>query len=181
MPARGSGGGPDPAPGPRPGPGPAAGGSGPAPGGPTAEEVWRGGLPASGRGRPRPLLRWGSTALTVILIIASGVVVYLRLHHPPFGVTGVAITQVTSGCTADVTGRIGTTGGAGVVSYEWTFQPQLIAPQPMNQSVSAGQSAVYVTAAIQGQAHGALGQTVVLHVLGPGPSRDSATRLVIRC
>jgi hypothetical protein len=109
------------------------------------------------------------------------VVIYLRLHHPPLGVTGVAITQVTNGCTVDVTGRISTTGGAGIVSYEWMFQPQLIAPRPMSQTVTAGQSAVYVTAAIEGQEHGSLPQTVTLRVLGPGQSRDASARVVISC
>ena len=108
-------------------------------------------------------------------------VIYLRLHHPPLGVTGVAITQVTNGCTVDVTGRISTTGGAGIVSYEWTFQPQLIAPQPMSQTVAAGQSAVYVTATIEGQQHGSLAQTVTLRVLGPGQGRDASARVVISC
>jgi hypothetical protein len=151
------------------------------PAGPTAEEVWRHGLPGNGQRRPQPLRRWGGTGLTVILLIASAVVIYLRLHHPPLGVTGVAITQATNGCTVDVTGRISTTGGAGIVSYEWTFQPQLIAPQPMSQTVAGGQSAVYVTAAIEGQQHGSLPQTVTLHVLGPGQGRDASARVVISC
>jgi hypothetical protein len=148
---------------------------------PTAEEVWRHGLPGNGQRRPRPLRRWAGTGLTVILLIASAVVIYLRLHHPPLGVTGVAITQVTNGCTVDVTGQIGTTGGAGIISYEWTFQPQLITPQPMSQTVVGGQSAVYVTAAIEGQEHGSLPQTVTLHVLGPGPRRAASARVVINC
>ena len=42
------------------------------------------------------------------------------------------------------------------------------APQPMSQSAAAGQPAVYVTAAIQGQGHGSVTQTVTLQVLGPG-------------
>jgi hypothetical protein len=123
----------------------------------------------------------------VILLIASAVVIYLRLHHPPLevtgvtGVTGVAITQVTNGCTVDVTGRISTTGGAGIVSYEWTFQPQLTAPQPMSQTVTAGQSAVDVTAAIEGSGQGSIAQTATLHVLGPGRARDASARVVISC
>jgi hypothetical protein len=152
-----------------------------APTGPTAEEVWRHGLPGSGQRRPAPLRRWAGTGLTVILLIASAVVIYLRLHHPPFGVTGVAITGVTSGCTVDVTGRIGTTGGAGIVSYEWTFQPQLTAPQPMSQTVAAGQSAVVVTAAIEGSGQGSVAQTVTLRVLGPGQARAASARVVIDC
>lgn len=149
--------------------------------GPTAEEVWRHGLPGTRQRRPRPLRRWAGQGLTVILLIASAVVIYLRLHHPPLGVTGVAITQVSNGCTVDVTGQISTTGGAGIISYEWTFQPQLIAPQPMSQTVTAGQSAVYVTAAIEGQEHGSLRQTVTLRVLGPGLGRDASARVLISC
>jgi len=51
---------------------------------PTAEEVWRTGLPpgqSSRRGRWR---RRAGTALTVVLLIAAGVVVYLRLHTNGF-------------------------------------------------------------------------------------------------
>ncbi|HEX9042702.1 MAG TPA: hypothetical protein VF838_17095, partial [Trebonia sp.] len=135
---------------------------------PTAEQVWQAGAPAAGpRGRRARLI--ASTALSVALLIASGVVIFLRLHHEPFGVTGVAITgQVRNGCTVDVTGRISTTGGAGTVSYQWIFSSQAAAPQPMSQSAAAGQSAVYVTAAIQGQGHGSVTQHVTLQVLGPG-------------
>jgi hypothetical protein len=96
-------------------------------------------------------------------------VIFLRLHHGPFGVTGVAITgQLRNGCTVDVTGRISTTGAAGTVSYQWIFSPQSAAPQPMSQSAAAGQSAVYVTAAIQGQGHGRFTERTTLQVLGPG-------------
>jgi hypothetical protein len=131
--------------------------------------------------RRRTLWRWLSPALTVVLLIASAVVIFLRLHHPPFGVNGVAITQVTSGCTVDVTGRISTSGGAGTVSYEWMFAPQLIAPQPKSQSVGAGQTAVYVSATIAGEQHGRLAQTVTLRVLGPGPARDAVANAVVNC
>ena len=151
------------------------------PAAPTAEEVWRHGLPGSGQRRPGPLRRLAGTGLTAVLLVASAVVIFLRLHHPAFGVNGVAITQVTDGCTVHVTGRISTTGGAGVVSYEWTFQPQLIAPQPMNQTVAAGQTAVYVSATIDGQEHGRLAQTVALRVLGPGQARAATANAVISC
>ena len=107
--------------------------------------------------------------------------IYLRLHHPPLGVTGVAITEVSNGCTVHLTGRIDTTGGAGTVSYEWTFQPQLATPKPLSQSVSAGQSAVYVTAAVEGQGRGSVAQTATLRVLGPGQPRDASAHLVISC
>lgn len=148
---------------------------------PTAEEVWRSGLPGGGPRRKRPLRSRLGPALTAVLFIASVAVIYVRLHHPAFSVTGVAITnQVHSGCTADVTGRISTTGGAGTVSYEWTFQPQAGAPRPLSQSVAAGQSAVYVTAAVEGQGHGSLTQTATLRTLGPGQASTSA-RVVISC
>jgi hypothetical protein len=119
----------------------------------------------------------------VILLAASGVVIFLRLHHASFGVTGVAITQqVKDGCTVDVTGRISTTGAAGTVSYQWTFQPQQGTPQPLSQSVAAGQSAVYVTAAVEGQGQGqGQGQlTATLRILGPGQDSASAP-VVISC
>src|SRR6516225_5667276 len=92
--------------------------------GPAAEQVWRSGHPsAPARRGPRPLRLLGS-ALTVILLAASGVVLYLRFHHAPFHVTGVAITQqAKAGCAVDVTGRISTNGSAGTVSYQWLFRP----------------------------------------------------------
>jgi len=135
---------------------------------PTAESVWRTGLPGGGPPPKRTLRRLAGPAVTVILLVASIVVIYTRLHHTSFGVTGVAITQqVKAGCTDDVTGRIGTTGGTGTVSYEWTFQPQREAPQPQSQTVAAGQTSVYVTAAVEGQGQGTLAQTATLQVLGP--------------
>lgn len=148
---------------------------------PTAEQVWRTGLPGGDPSPKRRLRRLAGPAVTVILLVASIVVIYTRLHHAAFGVTGVAITQqVKSGCTEDVTGRIGTTGGAGTVSYEWTFQPQRETPQPQSQSVTAGQTSVYVTAAIEGQGQGTLAQTATLRVLGPGQGSASA-HVVISC
>ncbi|HUB21449.1 MAG TPA: hypothetical protein VMA97_03480 [Streptosporangiaceae bacterium] len=109
------------------------------------------------------------SALTVILLIAAGAVVWLRFFdHPPFHVTGVRITQQTkTSCGVDVTGRIATNGSAGTVSYQWVFRPQTQAPQPLNQSVAAGQHAVYVTVAVEGQGHGSASQTIILQVLGP--------------
>jgi hypothetical protein len=135
---------------------------------PTAEQVWQAGPPGA---RPRWRRAWlvASTTLSIALLAASGVVIFLRLHHGPFGVTGVIITgQVRNGCTVDVTGRISTTGAAGTVSYQWIFSAQQAAPQPASQSAAAGQSAVYVTAAIQGRGHGSTTQQVTLQVLGPG-------------
>ena len=150
---------------------------------PTAEQVWRTALPNEPR-RPRRLRRLrrlAGPALSIALLAASGAVIYLRLHHGPFGVTGVAITaQVKHGCTQDVTGRVDTTGAAGTISYRWVFEPQLTAPPRLSQSVTAGQTALYVTAVVEGQGHGSLTQTVTLQVLGPGHGSASA-HVVLSC
>jgi hypothetical protein len=120
--------------------------------------------------------------LTVILLVAAGVVVYLRFFdHPSLHVTGVHLLPPTrTGCTVNVTGRIDTNGGAGTVSYQWVFRPQTQVPQPLNQSVVAGQHAVDVTVAIEGQGHGAVSQLVTLDVLGPGTGTAS-TAVTISC
>jgi hypothetical protein len=147
---------------------------------PTAEQVWRTALPNEPR-RPRRLRRLAGPLLSIALLAASGAVIYLRLHHGPFGVTGVAITQQAKhGCTQEVTGRVDTTGAAGTISYQWVFEPRLGAPQRLSQSVAAGQSAVYLTAAVEGQGHGSLTQTVTLQVLGPGQGSASA-HVVLSC
>jgi hypothetical protein len=149
--------------------------------GQTAEHVWRTGSPPVPPGGPRRLRRISSSALTVVLLAASGVVLYLRFHHAPFQVTGVAISQQTqTGCGVDVTGRIATNGSAGTVSYQWLFQPGQQPPQPLTQSLTAGQRAVYVTVAVEGRGHGSASQTVTLHVLGPDP-RDASAAVVVRC
>jgi hypothetical protein len=149
--------------------------------GPTAEQVWRTGLPAGRHPRLRRVWRVASTTLSVVLLAASGVLIYQRLHHPRLGVTGMAIvSQFKSGCIVDVTGRIDTNGGAGTVSYQWLFSPQLAAPRPLSQPVTGGQSAVYVTAAIQGQGHGNRSQQVILQILGPGRGTAS-TKVIINC
>jgi hypothetical protein len=149
--------------------------------GPSAERVWRTGQPAvPGRRRPR-LRRLLGSSLTVILLAASGVVLYLRFHHPPFHVTGVVISQQTrTRCGVNVTGRISTNGAAGTVSYQWLFQPGQQAPQPLSQSVIAGQRAVYVTVADVGNGRGRASQTVTLQVLGPDPM-NASTAVVVTC
>jgi hypothetical protein len=127
-----------------------------------------------GRRRLRRVRRILGSALTVILLAAAGVVLWLRFHHAPFGVTGVAIIQQTkTTCGVDVTGRIATNGSAGTVSYQWVFRPQTQAPQPLNQSVVTGQHAVYVTVAVEGQGHGRSTQEVTLDVLGPAAGTAS--------
>jgi len=117
----------------------------------------------------------------VILLAAAGAVLWLRFHHAPFNVTGVAITQqAKTTCGVDVTGRISTNGSAGTVSYQWVFRPQTEAPQPLSQTVIAGQHAVYVTVAVEGQGHGSATQEVTLDVLGPGAGTASQ-RVSVRC
>jgi len=153
--------------------------------GAAAESVWRTGQrpePPPRQRRLRQMRRMLGMALTVILLVAAGIVLYLRFFdHPALHVAGVTIREQTkNGCTVDVTGRIDTNGSAGTVSYQWVFRPQTQAPQPLNQSVVAGQHAVYVTVAVQGQGHGSATQTVTLDVLGPGTGTDS-TNVTISC
>ena len=150
-----------------------------------AEGVWRTGQragPGVRRGGLGRVRRVAGAAVTVVLLAAAGVVVWLRFFdHPPLRVTGVRIIQqAAAGCTVDVTGRISTNGSAGTVSYQWVFRPQTHAPQPLNQSVAAGQRAVYVTVAVQGQGHGTASQAVTLDVLGPGTGTASGD-LTISC
>ena len=127
------------------------------------------------------LRRQFGTALTVILLAASGVVLYLRFHHAPFGVTGVTISQQTpADCGVDVTGRITTNGAAGTVSYQWLFPANQQPPRPLSQSVVAGEHAVYVTVAVEGQGHGSATETVTLQVLGPD-LRAASADVVVSC
>jgi ribosomal protein S9 len=93
----------------------------------------------------------------------------------------VAITQRTqSGCGVNVTGEISTNGAAGTVSYQWLFRPDQQAPQPLSQSVVAGQDAVDVTVAVQGSGHGSGSRAVTLQILGPD-RRAVSTSVVLRC
>ncbi|HEV2254978.1 MAG TPA: hypothetical protein VGS06_17485 [Streptosporangiaceae bacterium] len=147
--------------------------------GEAAESVWRTGHrpgPPPRQARLRQLRRVLGSALTVILLVAAGVVVWLRFFdHSPFHVTKVSITQQTkTSCGVNVTGEIMTNGSAGTVSYEWVFQPQAQAPQPLSQSVTAGQHDVLVTVAVQGQGHGNATQKVTLDVLGPDTGSASS-------
>jgi len=147
----------------------------------TAERIWRTGRPEEPARRPRRWRGLASAALTVILLAASAVVLYLRFHHPPFHVIGVAITQQTqTACGVNVTGQISTNGAAGTISYQWLFQPDRRSPQPLSQSVVAGQNLVYVTVAVQGSGHGTASRTVTLQVLGPDRRADS-TKVVLQC
>ena len=153
--------------------------------GAAAESVWRTGHraePPPRQRRLRQMRRVLGSALTVILLVAAGVVVWLRFfHHSPFHVTKVSITQETkTACGENVTGEIATNGSAGTVSYQWVFKPQTQAPQPLSQSITAGQHDVFVTVSVQGQGHGAAVQKVTLDVLGPDPGTDS-TDVTINC
>ena len=103
------------------------------------------------------------------------------LFTTPLHVTGVDLSQqVQTGCVADVTGRISTNGALGTVSYQWVFTPSEAPPQSLSQSIVAGQHAVYVTAAVQGQGSGSASQTVTLQVLHPD-RRTASTTVVLRC
>ncbi|MGH3286503.1 MAG: hypothetical protein ACRDPD_17795 [Streptosporangiaceae bacterium] len=150
-----------------------------------AESVWRTGHrpgPAPRQARLRRVRRMLGSALTVILLVVAGIVVWLRFFdHPAFHVTGVDIVEQTkTSCGVNVTGKIDTNGSAGTVSYQWVFRPQTQAPQPLSQSVTAGQHDVFVTVAIQGQGHGSATQTVTLDVLGPD-TRTAFADVTINC
>jgi hypothetical protein len=150
-----------------------------------AESVWRTGHrpgPPTRQGRLRRVRRVLGSALTVILLVVAGVVVWLRFFdHSALHVTGVSIPQQTkTGCGVNVTGEIVTNGSAGTVSYQWVFQPQTQAPQPLSQTVTAGQHDIFVTVAVQGQGHGSATQTVTLDVLGPDP-KTAQTKVTISC
>ena len=147
----------------------------------TAAHVWRAG--GNGKSRPRRprLRRLLGPALTVILLAASGVLLYQRLHHAPFHVTGAAITQQAhDGCGVVVTGRISTNGSAGTVSYQWLVEPSTQPPQPLSQSVPTGQQAVYVSISVEGAGHGSASQTVLLQVLGPD-TRTASAVVAVSC
>ena len=106
-------------------------------------------------------------------------VLYVRFHHPPFHVTGVAIThQASTGCVTDVTGRIGTNGSAGTVSYQWLYRSGQPSSRPLDQSVAAGERAVYVTVTLEGSGQGSASQKVTLHVLGPDSGAASAVAVI---
>ena len=153
--------------------------------GAAAESVWRTGRrpePPPRQRQLRRLRRLLGLALTLILLVAAGIVLYLRFFdHPAFHVTGAEIVkQAANGCAVDVTGQITTNGAAGTVSYQWVFRPQTQAPQPLSQSVVSGQHAVFVTVVVEGQGHGSATQMVTLDVLGPDTRSDS-TNVTVSC
>ena len=121
------------------------------------------------------LRRLASSALTVILLAASGVLLYQRFHHVPLQVTSVAITRrAVPGCGLELSGRITTNGGVGTVTYRWLFSPGQQQPAPLKQSVSAGQKAVYVTVAVDGSGHGSASQKATLQIIDPDRRAASA-------
>ena len=147
-----------------------------------AEHVWRGGDgPARARQR-QGLPRLLSSVLTVILLAASGVVLYLRFHHSqPLHVTGVAISHRTPvACGVDLTGRIATNGAAGTVSYQWLVQPRRRQPEPGTRAVAAGQHFVPVHLVVSASGHGTTSKLVTLQVLAPDP-RTASVNVVITC
>jgi hypothetical protein len=148
----------------------------------TAEDIWRTGLVAAAPPPRKPRLRRAlGTAFTVLLLAVAAVILFLRFHHAPFSVASAAITQqARNGCSVDVTGKIVTSGGAGTLSYQWVFRPDSRPPQPLTQTVIAGQKAVFVTVAVEGSGQGSAAQSVTLQVLGPD-KKSATTAVVIRC
>ena len=147
----------------------------------TAERIWRTGRPPEPPRRPARLRRWLGAALTIILLAASGVVLYLRFHHSPFHVTGVVISQRRERMRcqrhrADHHQRLVRDDLLPVAI------PARPATAPAAQPVRAvaGQHAVFVTVAVEGQGHGSVSQTVTLQVLGPNKGAAS-TAVVVRC
>jgi hypothetical protein len=140
----------------------------------SAEQVWRTGQIPDPPRRPVRVRRLASLALTVILLAAAGVLLFLRFHHTPFHVTGApTLSSAQNGCTVNVTGQIPTNGSSGTISYQWVFTPQSGAPQPLSQSVVSGQHDVFVTVAVQGQGHGTASEQVTLQILGPNQESTS--------
>jgi len=143
----------------------------------SAEQVWRTGQMPDPPRRPVRFRRLASLALTVLLLAAAGVLLFLRFHHTPFHVTGApTLSSSQNGCTVNVTGQIPTNGSSGTISYEWVFTPQQGAPQPLSQSVVSGQHDVFVTVAVQGQGHGTASEKVILQILGP--NQETASTVV---
>jgi hypothetical protein len=125
--------------------------------------------------------RLAGTLLTVILLVAAGVLLFFRFYHGPFHVTGVKIVSAkANGCAVNVTGLISTNGQPGTVSYEWVYTPQQGAPQPLSDSVPSGQHGAYVTVAVEGQGHGTATEKITLQLLGPNQG-SASTVVTVSC
>jgi hypothetical protein len=145
---------------------------------PSAARASHGGPPAPAHRRAR-VRRVLGAALAVILLAASGVVFYLRFHHPPLQVTSVAIVgSGSAACAVAVAGQIGTNGASGVITYQWLFPAGT--PLTRHQSVSAGQHSVNVQVTVEGNGHGMASQRVLLQVLHPG-QLAALQNIVVRC
>ena len=115
----------------------------------------------------------------VILLAASGVLFYVRFHHPPLQVTRVAIVRSgRAGCTVTVAGQISTNGAAGMITYQWLFP--VGSPLTRHQSVSAGQHSVNVQVTVEGSGNGTASQRVWLQVLHPD-RRIASKDILVRC
>jgi hypothetical protein len=140
-----------------------------------AEQAWRTGRLPRQPQRRATLPQWLGSALTVVLLAASGIVLYLRFHHPPFRVTAAVVSQQRQpGCGVDVTGMITTNGAAGTVAFQWLVRPERNAPRRFSQSVIEGQRSVAVKFALEGIGHGGAFRTVTLQVLRPDRVSASA-------
>ncbi len=147
----------------------------------SAEQVWRTGQMPDPPKRPVRFRRLTSLVVTVVLLAAAGVLLFLRFHYSPFHVTGApTLTSAQNGCTVNVTGHIPTNGSSGTISYQWVFAPQQGAPQPLSQSVVSGQHDVFVTVAVQGQGHGTASEQVTLQILGPN-QESTSTVVKVSC
>ena len=120
----------------------------------TAERIWRYTGPAGPSGRPARLGGLFGWALTVILLAASGVVLFLRFYHAPFQVTGAAITQqAKNGCGVDVDRRSPRWFGRdGLLPVAIPARP---AAAPAAEPVGGRRAARrYVSVAVEGAGHG---------------------------
>ncbi len=142
----------------------------------TAEHIWGGGTPPA-----HSVRRLGGWAITSILIVASGIVLFLRFHHVPLHVTGAAITvQKAAGCRADVAGRVTTNGAAGTITYRWQFKPGGQQATTLHQTIAHGQHAADLVITLEVSGHGSSAQTAVLEVLSPDP-RTASIPVVLTC
>ena len=97
---------------------------------PPAMPNW--GKPAKPRRRPRRWLSVLSTFLTLAIIAAVGVVLWLRTHEV-FKVTSVAVAPAAlpgnkCNVTVDVVGSIVTNGRGGQVTYQWVRNGDIASP-----------------------------------------------------